>query len=172
MRLYELEQKYKIFVDLDGVLSDFTKGVERFFDEPHDEDRYEADAKYRKRMWDAIREYSQNGGELWYELELMPDAMILWGYVKKHDPEILSATGDPKYGAGNQKLRWVKENVDPTVKVNLVRKAADKQQHADENHILIDDKAKAIDPWKAAGGIGILHTSAANTIQQLKKLGL
>jgi hypothetical protein len=28
------------------------------------------------------------------------------------------------------------------------------------------------DEWRAAGGIGILHTSAADTIQQLKKLGL
>ena len=47
-----------------------------------------------------------------------------------------------------------------------------KKNYAAPNHILIDDKKSNIDEWRAAGGIGILHTSAADTIQQLKKLGL
>jgi len=38
--------------------------------------------------------------------------------------------------------------------------------------ILIDDSIKKIDPWNANGGIGILHTSASNTISKLKELGL
>ena len=29
-----------------------------------------------------------------------------------------------------------------------------------------------IEQWKSQGGIGILHTSAADTIKQLQKLGL
>ena len=37
---------------------------------------------------------------------------------------------------------------------------------------LIDDKEENIKQWKAAGGIGILHTSAENTIKELQKLGL
>jgi hypothetical protein len=47
-----------------------------------------------------------------------------------------------------------------------------KQLFAGENRILIDDLANTIDEWNAKGGIGILHTSAANTIKELKKLGL
>ena len=31
---------------------------------------------------------------------------------------------------------------------------------------------QTINEWNAKGGVGILHTSAANTINQLKKLGL
>jgi hypothetical protein len=38
--------------------------------------------------------------------------------------------------------------------------------------ILIDDYIKNINEFKAKGGIGIHHTSAQNTIFQLKKLGL
>jgi hypothetical protein len=49
---------------------------------------------------------------------------------------------------------------------------ANKQLFSDKNRILIDDLAKTIDEWNAKGGIGILHTSAADTIKQLKKLGL
>ena len=40
------------------------------------------------------------------------------------------------------------------------------------NHILIDDRLSNIEQWRSQGGIGILHTSAVNTIQQLKELGL
>jgi hypothetical protein len=47
-----------------------------------------------------------------------------------------------------------------------------KAEYAEPNAILIDDQPKSIDPFIAAGGIGILHTSAANTIKELKKLGL
>jgi hypothetical protein len=43
---------------------------------------------------------------------------------------------------------------------------------ANEDKILIDDMEQTIKEWKNAGGIGILHTSAADTISQLKKLGL
>jgi len=37
---------------------------------------------------------------------------------------------------------------------------------------LIDDRKSNIEQWISQGGIGILHTSAADTIQQLKKLGI
>ena len=177
MKLQEIKNlenssNYSLLIDIDGVLADFEKGVETLLNEPYDNKKYEADSKYRKQMWDAVRRYSAEGGELWYELPLMPDAMTLWNYVKKYNPEILSATGDPKYGADSQKRRWIAEHFGSNVKVNLTRKAADKAQHAAPNRILIDDKMKAIRPWREAGGIGILHTSAANTIRQLKELGL
>ena len=45
-------------------------------------------------------------------------------------------------------------------------------RHTGENHILIDDLPNTIEEWNNKGGIGILHTSAATTIKELKKLGL
>ena len=38
-------------------------------------------------------------------------------------------------------------------------------------NVLIDDHAGNIREWEAAGGIGILHTDAASTINDLKKIG-
>ena len=49
---------------------------------------------------------------------------------------------------------------------------ANKQLFAEPNRILIDDMQKTIDEWNAKGGTGIFHSSAANTITELKKLGL
>jgi uncharacterized iron-regulated protein len=36
--------------------------------------------------------------------------------------------------------------------------------------ILIDDLPRNIDAWKETGGIGVLHTSTLDTIQQLEKI--
>ena len=37
-------------------------------------------------------------------------------------------------------------------------------------NLLIDDFKKYIVPWEKAGGIAILHTSAEDTIRQLKEI--
>ena len=170
MRLKDLGDSPKIFVDIDGVLADFVAGVAKLIPD-YDDKRYESDSKYRSMMWKAVEKFSKEGGELWYELPLMHDAKELWEYIRKYNPQILSATGRKSYGAGRQKRAWIKKHFG-NVKVNLTEKAREKAQHAKKGYILIDDKLKAIDPWKAAGGIGIHHTSTANTIAQLKKLGL
>jgi len=165
------KQEYKIFLDLDGVMADFIKGIKKIVPDYSEAD-YESDPKYRKQMWDVIKEYSANGGKLWGELDLMPDAMVLWDYISSSDGlEILTASGNPKYGAGEQKREWVPKHLGG-VKINLVRKSSEKAAYAAPNHILIDDMPKSIDPWVKAGGIGILHTSAADTINKLKKLGV
>lgn len=173
MKLTELQQvHYKIFVDMDGVLADFDKGVKKILDEPLDSHKYDTDPNYRTRMWKAVEKYSQQGGRLWYELPLMSDALTLWKHVKKYNPTILTAAGNPMYGAAEQKRQWIKERINRNVQVLTTKKSREKAQYAAPNHILIDDRKKSIDPWVAAGGIGILHTSAADTIKQLKELGL
>jgi hypothetical protein len=47
--------------------------------------------------------------------------------------------------------------------------AAQKAKFAAPNHILIDDMEKNITAWEAAGGIGILHKNATDTINTLKE---
>jgi len=173
MKLMEIKTDYKIFLDMDGVYADFAKGIEKIMNgEPHSEDKYETDPKYKKKMWDIVGEYQKDGGELWYELDLLPDAMTLWNYVKKHNPTFLSATGHTNFKhTQDQKRRWLDEKFG-NIPAIFVKNAADKKKEAAEHHILVDDKAKAIDPWVKAGGIGILHRSAQDTIAKLKDLGL
>jgi len=172
--------QYKIFCDMDGVLVDFAGGVGRIMDVvlgyrlPYSEKLYETDQATRDMMWHVATEYQfTHGGELWYDAQPMEDAFQLWEYISPHGPaEILSATGDPKFGGHDQKRRWVNNYLGEDVVVNTTIRAAEKAQHAAPNHILIDDKMKAINPWMEAGGIGVLHTSAEDTIRQLKEIGL
>jgi hypothetical protein len=163
VKLTELQQKYKIYVDLDGVLANFEKGVSELLKAP---------MKYQNtnEMWRYIKAYSRRGGKLWRDLSLMPDAKTLWNYIKKYDPEILSSGGDPVFGADVQKRKWVAEHFGGNVKVNITRRSNEKAQYAAPNHILIDDMMKSIGPWIKAGGIGILHKNANDTIKKLQDL--
>jgi len=151
----EQAPQYKIYVDMDGVLADFVEGVNKLLDVEYSDENYKSDPEYRTKMWKAVAKYSKEGGQLWAELNPMKDAKQLWSYVEKYNPEILTASGNPSFGAEAQKRQWVPWMIGAT-----------------PDSILIDDQPKSIKPWVAAGGIGILHTSAANTISELKKLGL
>jgi len=151
---------YKIYCDMDGVLVDFDKGYkeltgkEASFDIPKEE------------FWDSI---TKAGAKFWIKLDWMPDGKQLWSYIKPYNPDLLSAPSreeSSKIG----KFVWVKRNV-PGTKL-ILRQAERKQEFATPNSILIDDRKDNIQRWKDAGGIGIHHTSAADTIQQLKDLGL
>ena len=173
MKLNELQpEQYELFVDMDGVVADFEQGVSGAMGERLDQARYDRDSKYRNKMWKWVKEYSKQGGKLWAELPMMADAMTLWNYVKKYNPQILTAQGNPAYGAEPQKRQWIADKFGSNVNVIVTQKSREKAQHAAPNRILIDDRDKAIGPWREAGGIGILHTSAADTIRQLKELGL
>ena len=68
------------------------------------------------------------------------------------------------------KKSWIKKYVDPSVVVNCTFTGSQKAAYAMKKNVLIDDRPKNIEAWENAGGIGILHTSAADTIEQLKKL--
>ena len=156
----ESKADYKIYCDMDGVLVDFDKGYEELtgkrasFDTPKEE------------FWEPI---TRAGAQFWIKLKWMPDGKQLWNYIKPYNPQLLSAPSreeSSKIG----KFVWVKREV-PGTKL-ILRSAERKQEFATPNSILIDDRKDNIERWIAAGGKGIHHTSAADTIQQLKDLGL
>ena len=99
----------------------------------------------------------------------MADGKELFNYIKPNLHSLLSA---PSYDNSSRlgKRLWVKKNT-PGTKLILAA-AKNKQDYSKEGAILIDDRADTIREWDSQGGIGILHVSAANTIQQLKQLGL
>jgi hypothetical protein len=146
---------------MDGVLVDFEKGYKeltntipsRSFDGKAD-------------FWEPI---SKAGAEFWANLDWMPDGQQLWNYINPYNPILLSAPSKEESSKIGKRV-WVKQNI-PGVKL-ILRPASQKQQFSGENQILIDDRVDNIEQWKSKGGIGILHTSASDTIKQLKELGL
>ena len=159
--------KYTIYVDLDGVLVDFDKAAENI----GFPNIGKADGKTKSRFWHTIGKLARDGKPFWGAMKPLPDYKALWDVVKKHGAEILSATGHVG-NAEQEKREWVPTYLGAGVTVNLVRKSSDKAQYAKPTAILIDDREKSIEPWVAAGGIGILHTSAEDTLKQLEKYGI
>ena len=158
------EPKYKIFSDMDGVLTDFDESFKKASDgiAPRDYEK-----KFGKdKFWELI---DGGGVGYWVGMPYMPDGETYWNYIKDYDVELLSSPSRSNTSRLGKRL-WVRNNM-PGVKLTLAQ-AYLKKNYAAPNHILIDDRKSNIDEWRAAGGIGILHTSAADTIQQLKKLGL
>lgn len=158
------QQTYKIFSDMDGVITDFNGRFSKYSDGiPPSE--YEK--KFGKeKFW----ELADGGGvAFWVGMPWMSDGKQYWDYIKKYDVELLSSPSRSNTSRLGKRL-WVRNNL-PGIKLTLAQ-AAKKQNYAAPNHILIDDRESNIEQWKSQGGIGILHTSAADTINQLKQLGL
>lgn len=168
------EFKPEFYVDLDGVLANFEKkALEVAGQVPERGIATPEHKKLRNDFWKAITAHVKSGKKFFEVLEPMDDAYQLIAYLKPYGFKICSATGHT-LNAGEEKRSWVRKYLgnDKANEALFVRDAALKGTHAAPGRILIDDTRKAIDGWIAAGGIGIFHTSAANTIAQLKEMGL
>jgi 5'(3')-deoxyribonucleotidase len=146
---------------MDGVLVDFDKGYEKLTGI-----NIRGTYTNNTTFWDPI---NRAGYDFWRNLEWMSDGKELWDYIKKYEPELLSAPSrQPESRVA--KHDWVKEHL-PDVILNL-RSAKHKKDFASPNHILIDDRVDNINSWIEAGGIGILHKNTKKTISELNKIGL
>jgi len=176
------EKKYVIFCDMDGVLVDFDEG----YKELTGVTTQHADSQGKDEFWKLYRDSLKNKDiserSYWANLDWMPDGKQLWDYIKEYNPYVLTAPSvnfdipfEERYKIENNqsmqgKTEWVQRL--PNLRKLYFRSAQRKADFAGPNKILIDDRKDTIDSWNANGGIGILHTSAANTIKQLQDLGL
>jgi hypothetical protein len=161
----------QIYVDLDGVLVDFDKfAADHIGISPRDWDN---NRQLKGQFWGRVARLGKEGKQFFGAMDPMADAFELWSYVEKYDPIILSATGH-HHNAEHEKRDWVRRFLgDRFAETALfVIAAADKARYATSNSVLIDDRAKAINPWLEAGGTGVHHVSAADSIEQLKELGI
>lgn len=155
-----MSNKIKLYLDMDGVLSDFQKRYfELFGVKPSDVPRPSEmtdDSPY-KNNWKNFCE-----GSHFATLEPHPGAgLLLQGisrYEKLCDIEILSSTGGNEFHSqvSYDKRRWL-DTWRITYKPNLVPGRRKKKEFADGYSILIDDTPDVIDAWKEAGGWGILY---------------
>jgi hypothetical protein len=146
---------------MDGVLADFNKEYTKY--DPNSEDR----KKFRSSVLDH---------HIFEKLDFMPDTQKLLDHVAKLQNiniEILTSMGthDPfqAFEAKKQKLKWLNDHNIP-YKANFVHSKQEKANYAGSTSILIDDSIGCINPYIAAGGHGILHKNATDTIKELNSI--
>jgi hypothetical protein len=149
----------RIYLDLDGVVADLRNAIETRTGQL-------LESVSKRTILQVILETPN----FWGRLKKTNDCDVLWEYLKSHKPTILTGkvSADPLCETG--KRLWVFENLG-TEDV-IVTKGVLKHTFGKPGDILIDDTERNIRLWREMGGIGILHTSAAETIIELKKIGV
>lgn len=147
-----------LFLDLDGVLADFDRHVRELFGAAPSEMPV-------SKMWAA----AERAPGFFETMPMTADGWELWEFTRPFEPTIL--TGLPRGNwAAPQKRRWVAEHLGPDVPV-ITCMARDKCNYATAGAVLVDDTTKFADRWIDRGGIFVHHTSAAESIEELKRLG-
>ena len=85
-------------------------------------------------------------------------------------PYPAAVSADAGDWAEPQKRAWVRQFLGADVPV-IVCMARDKGKYCSPGAVLVDDMTKNREGWLKAGGTFVLHTSAASSIAELRKLG-
>ncbi len=148
----------KVYLDMDGCLTDFDKAVRKLGPEAAKglgDDAKEAD---QRKMWQAI----DNAREFfWSEMEWMPEGKKLWEVVKPYNPVLLSSPGQIKWAQAGKEL-WVRDNL-PGVSLIV---EPDKYYYAEMDAVLIDDMKRNTNRWRDCGGTSILYENSPDLVRK------
>jgi hypothetical protein len=161
----EIKTQYKIYCDMDGVLTDFDTQFKELSGGVAPRDYENKNGK--EAFWELI---AKGGVGYWVGMPWMPNGKKLWEYIAKYNPTLLSAPSRENESRLGKRL-WVRNNIKPKPKL-ILTSAATKPNYSGRDKILIDDRPDTIANWNAKGGIGILFKSTDQVIKELQELGL
>lgn len=172
---------YKIYCDMDGVLTDFEKRFHQKLNEigPDYYPMKDIQKVVKPKDFEGIFgieefwNFIDNivGVAFWVGMDWMPQGRELWDFIKPYQPSLLTSPSKNNASRLGKNL-WAKNQLSPKPRV-IFAYSADKQRYANENSILIDDKKSNIKEWIAKGGIAfrIKDGDIGPAIQGLKELG-
>ena len=158
----QAKSEYIIYFDMDGVLADFVERIESVTGESIDF-LMKDQTTFKKLKSKLVAD------NFFASLKPMEGIKLLKELVRDGERvEILSSVGQfESEKVAKQKKAWLKQHLGFSPKFNYTTSSKDKAKYAKSNTILIDDRTKSTVPFKAAGGIVILHKSYQATKKQL-----
>jgi hypothetical protein len=160
--LYEQNNNYKIFLDMDGVLCDFILHFKNSFGVELKQGEY-IQGKYIYPKIKSVPHW-------WKDIPWMPDGKYLLNKCRQFSNDVCLLT-TPAYENSvptckQDKIDWVKKEIGDIEVIFSFHK----EQYASQTSILIDDKKENTNKFNDAGGIGIFYNNTKDTIYQLKEL--
>ena len=176
--------EYVLFLDLDGVLVDYSSGwwaiAKHMNIKPIE---VKGELEYSKA--DISRVHSQTcNPDFWSKLRWEHGGEELWGAanVLFENIHILTSTAAKQNVQAHKiveagKLEWIKHNLHPHLppgNIHVVSEGVQKASFANHLSILVDDRKSTIKAFIQAGGYGILHDTRKyrKTIEELKEVVL
>jgi hypothetical protein len=161
-----------IYVDMDGVLSDFKKRFIELF-KTYPEVDYPSKKKEKKDYQRKFDDFIADGHFATLDpMHDLSDAISFLGSIEDdYIMKILSSSAQEKYltDVSKQKERWLTKWKIAYPAIIVPGKKL-KQHYAGPDSLLIDDTESSIIQWREKGGLAIHHTSWEQTIKEFDKI--
>jgi hypothetical protein len=169
--------KYKCFLDMDGVLSDFVGGAAKAHGLPNPYLDPKSNGIYStEKLWGMTSQQfwaPTNSVEFWVGLERTSEAdqivRLVCDTFKPENVAILTAPSLFLSCAGAKRL-WIEKNYPIFQHRIILASAATKQFIAGANKMLIDDRDSNCEEWENANGDAILLPRPWNQLYKLNTL--
>lgn len=160
MRYNRVMRQKRLLWDLDGVLADWTAGVAILFGRDVADLRSADDTgdlatalglASKSAIWARI---NRAGQDWWANLPPYTDALDMWKRLKPSDVEmgVLTTSGETT-GCIEGKRAWIRRHLGSQTRWAI---ATTKHWCAHPFTMLVDDRARVLDPFMEAGGQGVL----------------
>lgn len=163
----------KIYLDMDGVLADFDRGLLENYGVKNCIKNYGTDWKDKteeqKKVAEDVRKI-MTLPDFWRHLPIMKGAHELWNSIA--NPFVLTAL--PGQGHDRmitiEKKEWIKKVFESKAKSRVVTCLRPEKVKYAEGNLLVDDLEKNCIEWEAAGGRAILFENSKQAIRELNKV--
>lgn len=139
-----------IYIDMDGVVSDFDKAIVNIFGEA-----------YSNRIADKFWKETCVEAEVFRKMPpIVAGVQMVKLIAVEHDICFMTSTGGMPHhtNIAKQKLDWLNNHDFGKYPVAFAMNTKGKGAYASTGSFLIDDREKVCEAWKAGGGIPILFT--------------
>lgn len=150
-----------VFLDLDGVFSDFVTGIHAAMGLEYDINQwpYPRDWNFFEHSPFTFAQVNRKcTARFWADLPWMEDGPDILGMIQKYllptDCAILTRPME-HLGSYTGKAQWVNQHI-PDMRHRLIPTWIDKDELAHPKAVLIDDRQESIEAFERAGGTGIL----------------